>query len=274
MNARTYVFFLLTIPAYLQAETLENAVEMQLNPSADAPVIMTLDAGSELTPLTDETLPTEMDPAPEGWWAIRLFGSYQGYVSNDDILKDFTVGTGATVFLEPSFDAGMLVFVGAGDDAEVISVTGEWARIVIRKTIGGYVAIPTPGETPEPVESAPAVTEIVTEVESSAIAPAPAPTPLPPVLTSTPSSSMPPRLFSGRLERTRRIFGRGPKQNFQLIDTHGRVLAYLEVKNLLTTEPVERFLGQKVNVFGVPSKPEGSKIIIVQVESLRFAPQP
>ncbi|RKX35624.1 MAG: hypothetical protein DRP71_03065 [Verrucomicrobia bacterium] len=272
MNARTRLFFLLTIPAFLQAETLENTAEMQLNPSADAPVILTLDAGSELTPLTDETLPPEMDPAPEGWWAIRLLGSYQGYVSNDDILKDFTVGTGATVYLEPSHDAEMLVFMGAGDEAEVISVTGEWARIVIRKTIGGYVAIPMPGEVPEPDESAPAPTEIETEVESSTIDPGPAP--LPPVLTPTPSRAMPPRLFSGRLERTRRIFGRGPKQNFQLIDGQGRVLAYLEIQNLLTTEPVERFLGQKVNVFGVPRKPEGSKIIIVQVESLRFAPQP
>lgn len=272
MKAKSCLFSLLTITAFLQAETLETASEMRLNPTPDSPVILTLDAGSELTPLTDETLPPEMDPPPEGWWAIRILGSYQGYVSNDDILKDFTVGTGATVYLEPSFDGEMLTFFGAGNDAEVISVTGEWARVVIRKTIGGYVAIPGPEEIQEAEESPPAATEIVTEVESTVTDPAPAP--LPPVLTSTPNSAMPPRLFSGRLERTRRIFGRGPEQNFQLIDSQGRVLAYLEVQNLLTTEPVERFLGQNVNVFGVPSKPEGSKTIIIKVESLRFAPQP
>ena len=96
---------------------------------------------------------------------------------------------------------------------------------------------------------------------------------MPPVLTSTPSSALPPRLFNGRLERTRRIFGRGPKQDYQLIDNQGRVLAYLEVQNLLTTEPIERFLGQRVNVFGVPNKPEDSKVIVLTVESLRFAPQ-
>ncbi len=272
MKAKSCLFSLLTITACLQAETLETASEMRLNPAPDAPVILTLDAGSELTPLTDETLPPEMDFPPEGWWAIRILGSYQGYVSNEDILKDFTIGTGATVFLEPSSDADMLTFIGAGEYAAVISVTGEWSRVVIRKTIGGYVAIPGPEEVQKPDDSPPAATEIVPEVESTVTDPGPAP--LPPVLISTPNAAMPPRLFSGRLERTRRIFGRGPKQDFQLIDSQGRVLAYLEVRNLLTTEPVERFLGQKVNVFGVPSKPEGSKIIIVMVESLRFAPQP
>ena len=94
-----------------------------------------------------------------------------------------------------------------------------------------------------------------------------------PKLTSNPNSAIPPRLFNGLLERTRRIFGRGPKQDYQLIDNQGRILAYLEVQNLLTTEPIERFLGQRVNVFGVPHKPEDSKVIILRVESLRFAPQ-
>jgi hypothetical protein len=272
MKAKSCLFSLLTFTACLQAEILETASEMRMNPAPDAPVLLTLDAGSELTPLTDETLPPEMDPPPEGWWAIRILGSYQGYVRNEDILKDFTVGTGATVYLEPSSDADLLTFIGAGEEAEVISVTGEWSRVVIRKTLGGYVAIPMPVEAQEPDDSPPTETETVTGVESTVTKPEPAA--LPPVLISTPNAALPPRLFSGRLERTRRIFGRGPKQDYQLIDSQGRALAYLEVQNLLTTEPVEQFLGQKVNVFGVPSKPEGSKIIVVMVESLRFAPQP
>ena len=265
MNVKTCLFFLLMIPACLQAETLERSSEVRLNPSHDAPVLLVLPAGTIITPLTDTTRPPEMDPAPEGWWAIHHFGPYHGYVSNDEVLKDFTVGTGVTVYLEPAFDAGMLALIGAGDDAEVISVTGEWSRIVIRKTISGYVASVPPG----PDESPPAAPKITETVESPVIVPEP----LPPVLTSFPSSAMPPRLFSGRLERTRRIFGRGPLQDYQLIDDQGHILAYLEVRTLLTTEPVEKFVGQKVNVFGVPRKPEGSKVIILKVESLRFAPQ-
>jgi hypothetical protein len=82
-----------------------------------------------------------------------------------------------------------------------------------------------------------------------------------------------PILLNGKLERTRRFFGQGPEQDFQLIDKNGRVIAYLETASLLTTEKVESYLGLAVNVFGVPRKPPGAKALILRVESLRLPPQ-
>ena len=66
MKAKICLSSLLTIATFLQAETLEMASEMRLNPAPDAPVLLTLPAGTEITPLIDADLPTEMDPAPEG----------------------------------------------------------------------------------------------------------------------------------------------------------------------------------------------------------------
>ncbi len=265
MKAINSLLTLLLIPAFLQAETVGTPTPLRIAPAADAPVAVSLQSGTEIVPLDASELPADSLPLPEGWVAIRHLDSYQGYVNNEDILKDFSVDLGVGVLLEPSMDAPLLTIVEDGDDAQVVNVMGDWSKIAIRKPLLGYVNLAEIG----PVESTPVLTAVADE---AALAELP-PLPPPPMVNPTMNTGLAPILMSGRLERTRRFFGRGPEQDYQLIDKNGRVVAYLEVGSLLTTEPVERFLGSTVNVFGIPHKPAKSKALILRVESLRLPPQ-
>lgn len=258
MKAIHSLLTMLLIPAFLQADTVESPTPMRISPAGDAPVAITLNPGMELV-AADEA------DVPDGWMAVEHLDSYQGYVSNEDVLKDFSVDIGVGVLLEPSIDAPLLTIVEDTDETEVISVTGEWSKIAIRKPLLGYVNLADATlVTSEPT---------LTTVEDEAVSEEMPPLPPAPVVNPEVNMGLAPILLNGKLERTRRFFGRGPEQNYQLIDKNGRVIAYLEVEFLLTTEKVESYLGLTVNVFGVPRKPARAKALILRVESLRLPPQ-
>lgn len=262
MKATLNLFLLLLPPLLLQAETVERPTPLRIDPAADAPVLQTLTPGLNLARVADDSLPAGMLPLPEGWVAVVHEGTFVGYVSNRQVMKDFSVEVGAGVLLEASIDAPLLTVVEEDDVATVVGVTGDWSRISIRKPLTGYVeASALVASTAESSEEDP---------PEAAAEPLPAPPP-PPSVTPVRNADFAPILLNGRLERTRRIFGRGPEQDYQLISGDGKVLALLEVDSLITTEPVASFLGRAVNVVGVPRKPEESRSLILRVETLRLA---
>lgn len=266
MKAIHSLLAMLLIPAFLQADTVETPTPLRIIPADDAPVAITIKSGSELVPADEAKVPADLLPLPEGWMAVENYDSYQGYVSNEDVLKDFSVDLGVGVLLEPSMDAPLLTIVEDTDDTTVIEVIGEWSKVAVRKPLLGYVNLANTTVTASEVAEATVVDEALAEDVP--------PLPPPPMVNPAVNVDLAPILLSGRLERTRRFFGQGPKQNYQLIDKNGRVIAYLEVDTLLTTQKVDSFLGLTVNVFGVPRKPPGSKALILSVESLRLPPQP
>lgn len=268
MKAIHSLLTMLLIPAFLQADTVETPTPLRITPADDAPVAITIKTGSELVPADEAKVPADLLPLPENWMAVEHYDSYQGYVSNEDVLKDFSVDLGVGVLLEPSMDAPLLTIVEDGDDTTVIEVIGEWSKVAVRKPLLGYVNL---ANTTVAATEAVVVEDAV--IEDAVVDDVP-PLPPPPMVNPAANADLAPILLNGRLERTRRFFGQGPEQDYQLIDKNGRVMAYLEVANLLTTEKVESYLGLTVNVFGVPRKPPGTKALILRVESLRMPPQP
>ncbi|MEZ5276186.1 MAG: hypothetical protein R3F07_07400 [Opitutaceae bacterium] len=243
-------------------ESVSYPTPMRIEPASDAPVVQSLSPGDSFAVVDESDLPTGMSPLPEGWSAIRFEADYQGYVNNNEVLKNLTAEVGAGVLMEASLEAPLLTVVEMDDITQVTDVTGEWSRIIIRKPLVGYIDAGAVAESEAPVAQVAA---------AAAIEPTPAVLPPPPMTTAAPNADVAPILMNGRLERTRRVFGRGPDQEYQLIGKEGKVIAYLETDSLILTEPVDAFLGLVVNVFGVPRKPAESKALILRVETLRVA---
>ena len=262
MKATLHLFCLLVSPALLFGDSVSSPTPMRIEPASDAPVVRTLSPGDSFQVMHEKDLPAGMSPLPDGWLAIRFEASYQGYVNNNEVMKDLTAEVGAGVLMEPSLEAPLLTVVEATDFTQVADVTSEWSRINIRKPLLGYI-----DSFALAAYDAPTAQEMATDTTEPA---APILLP-PPMVTPAPNADVAPILMNGRLERTRRVFGRGPEQDYQLIGKEGKVIAYLETDSLILTEPVDAFLGLVVNVFGVPRKPADSKALILRVETLRLA---
>ncbi len=169
--------------ASLGAAPLSVSTAVQSQPDASSPVIAVLAAG------TGGRRPATAG-APAGWTAVDLPGPFTGYVRNRDLDKQLDVAPGASVFLAPKDDAGLLAVFAKGDKAEITGLRGGWTQIRLEKTLTGYIS------------SAPAVS-----AAAAPVAP-PAPAPAAPALPAVASSSSPApqgqaappaRLFEGKL---------------------------------------------------------------------------
>ncbi len=197
------------------------------------------------------------------------------YVQNKDLNKALEVRAGASLYLAPKLDSTVLTTAALGDPAEITGLHGRWTQLSIPKTVVGYIQIPATPKPAAPVAVAPT---------RAAPAAPPALAPNAPIAygANTGGQAAPminlgdggsaalPRLFQGKFASSRRAFAPRRPYEFQLNDSAGERYAYLDLSRVLKTEQIEKYIDHTVAVYGTAKSIEGSKDIVIAVESLQL----
>ncbi|MFP4069145.1 MAG: hypothetical protein ACLFVC_03095 [Opitutales bacterium] len=118
-------------PGMLCARTLD----LRLTPDPEAPVVGQIEAESAsaaASPVLDR------DRAEAGWKWTELTGTWQGYLPDSALSKNFDVEPGATIRAEPSPTAAALGTAAEDDRFEIIESTDGWTTVRFRKTVPVY----------------------------------------------------------------------------------------------------------------------------------------
>ena len=258
------------------AAPLAAPTTVHTKPDEASPVITVLSAGSEPVP----TLGATMANTPANWMAVELPGPFNGYVQNRDILKSLDVRDGASVYLAPKPEAGVLTKMEKSDRSNITGLHGKWTQINLQKRLTGYIRTNGTGYVPviqtATAASAPSQTALV---EMNGVPPTPAPAPVtygvtsagrPAPMVSDGGSSTLPRLFQGKFVSTRSPFHPRRPFDWALEDDGRERYAYLDISKLLLTEQLEKYVDHHVVVYGAAKSVPGGKDIVIAVESLQL----
>ena len=239
----------LLLAAPLAAAPLMETTAIHAQPDAATPAIGYLKAGTEPTAAANTT-------APQGWMAIELPGPHEAYVNNNDFGKSLDIHPGAAIRLMPKADAPVLTTMQEGDKTEITGLRSGWTQIKLSKAVIGYINVGGSSSAPRAAAAPPA------PLAMAAGQPAP-------VISSGPASALP-HTFQGMLVETKRILLIGPRRDYdyQLNNTEGQRVAFLDVSKVLVTEKMERYLDRLVTVSGVLKQTPDGKDLVVEVESL------
>ena len=255
----------LAAAASLAAAPLTATTAVQTRPDDAAPVVSYLKAGNEPTPAATAALAN----TPAGWMAVDLVGPFEAYVENKEIGKGLDVRPGASIYLQPKLDSGVLTTMEKGDKVEITGLRGKWTQVRVDKGLIGYIRLAGVASN---VAVAP-----VTDAKAAAAVPAPlAPTtsvaanpgqPAPAASLDDGGSSLLPRLFQGKFASSKRPFAPRRPYDYQLNDDAGVRYAYLDLSKLLLTDAIENYLDHVVVVFGPAKNVPGTKDIVIEIES-------
>jgi hypothetical protein len=232
-----------------------------------------------------------ISPAPSGWQAVELAGPHTVYVAEKDTLKNFDVRPGAAYLSAPRADAPVVGLAGDKDPAAFAAIAGRYNKFSLNKPIVAYVrAQPTPVS---PVVSTPPPAPIVAAPPAPIAPPAPAPAPAPsapaaPSYEATLRNDIPatspvspgrgiepgePRLartFFGTLASTRSAFRPRRPHDFQLNDSAGQRVAFIDVSRLMQTEQIDAFIGRPIIIFGTAQVVGPSNDVVIHAETLKL----
>lgn len=270
MKIKSRLILALLSASSLAAAPLTKTVAVHAKPDAASPTIAVLNAGTEPVPHIGTA-----EPLSSGWSAIELAGPHTVYVAKGGIAKSLDVKPGSPLYTQPKIDAPVLTVMELGDSAAISGFHGKWTQVKLDKKVVGYInsadVAPTTGA---PVASAKPTTP--------AAQPPPAPAPAAPAAYTGPGravqrvdlgdggASALPRLFQGKFVSSRRPLMPRRPYDFQLNDNGGDRYAYLDLSKLLQTEQIDKYVDHTVVVYGTAKPVQGTKDIVILVESLQL----
>jgi hypothetical protein len=248
---------LAAVPTAGRAAPLSATAAVQTLPDPAAPIVTYLKAGSEPAPATDPSA-----VAPPGWIAVDLAGPFEAYVLDKDFTKGLDVKPGSALYLAPKPDAGILATAAKGDQIEIIGLYGKWTQVRLDKHLTGYVNLAPP--TAHVTEAAPAAPAVPAAAPAAAL---PEPAAGQPVAQGTDAAL--PRILEGTFQSTRHAFVPRRPFDWEIVDSSGTRLAYLDLSKLLLTEQPATYNGKSVVVSGSLHATEGKEFVLA-VESLQL----
>lgn len=232
------------------ADILPADTAVFLQPDAKSAVITRLKAGSTIIYTGD---------APAGWRRAEITGTFEGFVHNRDITKGLEVEENANIYTQPKKDASVLTVAMKGDKTEVSGLAGgDWCQVKVEKKIQGFVAIGAMANTPSETKPLPlAVTPPASNPNGIGK----------PVVTGNTADMT--RLITGKLVLARKpIINPNPLYDYQLLDSNGRRLAYVDTKRLVLPDKIDRYLELVVNVSGAVRNTVDGKDLVVAAETM------
>ncbi len=253
--------------------SVASTTAVHTQPNESSPTISFLNAGATLTPGTSSK------PLPAGWVAVDLPGPHEAYVQNKDLAKSLDVVAGASIYLAPKLDGGVLAIAQPGDKTTITGLHGKWTQISLEKTLVGYVNVnagPAASTSsasknttnPSPAPSTPR--DVTATMPEPVAPPNVEPGHAAPTTSLAGSSASLPRQFQGVFVSTRSLLKPRRPYDWALNDDAGKRFAYLDVSKLLQTEMIEKYTGLRVVVYG-PVQPAGDgRDIVIVVQSLQL----
>jgi len=258
MKTNSALLCLALLAARLAAETLSTDAAVFLSPDPKSPVLSRLKAGASVIVIPG---------APAGWRQIEVAGPFEVFAQNRDVTKGLEVRDGANLYAAPRRDAPVLAVATAEDKAEVTGLvrgSSDWARVKLEKRLRGFIAV---GETANMTATTPTLTPPTT---GAGYTPPPSSNaPGRPVAISGASADLP-RLFQGRLTASRTLIQRTPPYDYQITDSSGRRLAYLNTAKLKLAGKMETYLDRIVSVTGTMRNTIDGKDLVIEAESLQL----
>lgn len=254
----------------------QQAIDVRLSPSEEALIIGQVDP----TALVEAQWSEEQAPV-SGWRPIFYRGTFDVYVGNSDIAKNLSPKPGSKYLLSPGRNTQVLSIATKEDKADIISVDARYSRMNVETILVGYIKDPsTPhaAEAPAPIEEA--AFEDAPSVQPLGPEPEPQPTveAVRPIANSTPSASSAPatpaapvetasdptnpiRTLLGSLQNSSATEKRRFACNYELVDSNGRLLAYISTQNLPKFLVLDEYVGSQVVATGHLYEVEGSNAL-------------
>lgn len=260
---------LFSTAAAARADTLATAQPVYASPAENALVLGTAQAGSRLA----------TSPAPSGWQAVEFAGPHTVYVTEKDTLKNMEVRPGASYYAAPKADAPVIGLADEKDPATFADIVGRYNKFSLDKPIIAYVrVVPTPVAPVEVASPAPAPEVIAAPVaaapftDSTAVLRNDIPANSPTVAGRGLEAGEPrlARTFFGTVASTRNPLRPRRPFDYQLNDSSGARIAYLDVSRLLQTEQIDAFIARPVTLFGTAEPLGTGKEIVIRVETLKL----
>ena len=247
------------------AAPLTQTTAVQTQPDPAAPAFSFLKAGSEPTPAA-----SGIAEVPAGWMLVSVSGPFTAYVQNQDLTKGLEVKLGASVYLTPTADAGVLTIAAQGDKISLTGLHGKWTQVRVDRPVTGYIhlgplpaALPGEAAAAAPTEAVPgAPVNLSTASPNAEAGHAAAP---------SESGNELPRFFEGQLASFRHsIYSLPHPYPWILRASDGTRLAYLDLSHLLLTNQIASYVGHDVQIFGTVQRVPNSRDIVIVAESLRL----
>jgi hypothetical protein len=259
----------------LRAAPLAGTTAVQTQPDPSAPAITFLGAGTEPVPAA-----ADVAAPPAGWVAVSVPGPFEAYVENKNLNKALDVIPGSPLHLAPKEDSGVLAIAQKGDRIIITGLRGKWTQIRLEKSLVGYIHPgPLPAAVPAQPPGQPGTEAAGALTEAPALPAAPAPVSGPPTTAAgkpadegalAQGSGVVTRTFEGHFVSSKSFFAPQRPYDWQLNDSAGARIAYLDVGRLLLTEQLDKYIDHDVSVYGAVRPVPDTKDIVVVVESLQL----
>jgi len=293
--------FAYSLAAFLSTSLLMSANQLmvRLNPSSSAPVIKRID---EADPIFKRAITiTNSGLAKLGWMRSSDLLIFDGYLSTEQLSKNFEIEINAKVYPQASLNGPHIARVQDGDPIELLEMDDQWARIRIEKEMPVYFQLGT-SRAPTPVYIAPtratAVRVDTTRFDPNLSVGATRPDQLPPenvvwrsATGPAPSDpnrkpiasiqrndvapiTKPPVQADGRIYRLsgqliRKINSEAPRYTLHLENTIGERIAYVDVSQMYL-EDIHAFLDHTVYIHGeVSALSPASQSLVILARTIR-----
>ncbi|WP_438482090.1 SH3 domain-containing protein [Oleiharenicola lentus] len=262
MKIKLILTTLALITARLAAETVATDTAVFIQTDAKSPIIARLKAGALIVPVGE---------APAGWKRIEVAGPFDAYVNNRDVTKSLDVREGASIHSAPSKDSPVMTIAQPGDKTELVGLANsDWALIKLDKPLQGFIAVGATANTPSTakpifnVTTPPPASTSVTVASST-----PVTTPGRPAAASANNADLA-RVLTGKFVVAKRLLNLNPPYDYQLMDSSGRRLAYIDTKRLLLTDKLEAYIDRSITVTGTWRNTLDGKDLVIAAESLKL----
>ncbi|MCX6936413.1 MAG: hypothetical protein NTU80_00730 [Verrucomicrobia bacterium] len=254
--------------AAARAASLEAPLPAFAAPDAKAPILGTAKAGTKLATVA----------APAGWAAVELVGPHTVYVTEKDTLKNFEVRPGGAYHSAPRADSPVVGLAGEKDPSDFVDVAGRFNKFSLKKTLIAYVRMAPTAVTPvaaAPVPAAPAPSpaaapELMGDLNATLRNDIPANSPASPGHSAQLGEPRLARTFFGVVASTRNPLRPRRPYDFQINDSAGARIAYIDISQLLLTEQIEAFIGRPVFILGTAEPLGSGNEIVIRCETLKL----
>lgn len=231
------------------------------------------DAGTPVIGEWPDDMPVQEVADAEGWAPVVLSGPHVAWVANRDIGKDLEIEVGASFRVEPRADAAVLTTMSPGDVVRIEKVVGDWSQVSLSEGLPGYVRLASPGGAGGEAPAGDVTGDPVVPADVPRGADRPGgvadgrPAVTAPAVVEEDRARLP-RVFQGTFKPTRKILGFGPAYPWQIVTAEGRRIALLDLRALMVTEDLSRYVGRTVEVRGRAAPTANGRDFVVIADSL------
>jgi|GEM_PF-1965376 len=275
--SRASLILALFLSAFLGAQA-QSSVSVFLKPAADAYEVTSIPADDERLANASEMM---QDPDTGLYWYwFELVDSFEGYVRKSYVTKGLTLKEGAPVYFEPGNEDAFITLADSSSQTEVVEVAGDWVKVQITTSLPVYfsskqayseslppVALSEPEAPANTTSTAPEEVPNYQIQDNTVVDTTPSePTDLEGAIMDPTTGAPIDRILQGVIKPWKPVvpnpFSK-PKYKWQLVNSRGKRLAFVDARNLVPNATLASYSGQAVSIKGTLYRVNRGKDILI-----------